>query len=106
MGIDALDVEDQAFLDKNVQLLINSLQDLAEEQNKIQMFERNQGRQDDSKGKGKGKYRNAPRLKPLDTIILSKQIQTYCKQINSSAGDAFGKVFLVSNKPGGVERPA
>ena len=105
--IDALDVENEAFLDKNVQLLISSLHDLAEEQNKMQMFERNAGRGEGDKGKGKGKYnRNAPRPKPLDTMVLSQQIQNYCKQINNSAADAFGKVFLISNKPGGIEKAA
>jgi len=99
--IEALDVENQVFLEKNVQLLINSLQDLAEEQTKMQMFERNAGRQD-GKGKGKGFNRNAPQPRQLDTMILSQQIQNYCKQINTSAGDSFGKVFLLSNKPAGM----
>lgn len=99
--IDSLDVENQVFMEKNVQLLINSLQDLSEEQTKIMNWERQMGRLQDGKGAGKGfRRQNAP-PKQLDTMILSKQIQTYCKQINNSAGDAFGKVFLLSNKPGG-----
>mmetsp|Transcript_89746 Transcript_89746/g.253065 ORF Transcript_89746/g.253065 Transcript_89746/m.253065 type:complete len:310 (+) Transcript_89746:77-1006(+) len=101
--IEALDVENQVFLEKNVQLLINSLQDLAEEQNKMTMYERQAGRQD-GKGGGKGKYRNMQPPKQLDTMILSQQIQNYCKQINTSAGDAFGKVFLLSNKPAGMNK--
>jgi translation initiation factor 3 subunit H len=101
--IEALDVENQVFLEKNVQLLIQSLQELSEEQQKMQMYERNAGRQDD-KGKGKGKNRHMQPPKQLDTMILSQQIQNYCKQINNSAGDAFGKVFLLSNKPAGMEK--
>jgi translation initiation factor 3 subunit H len=101
--IEALDVENQVFLEKNVQLLIQSLQELSEEQQKMQMYERNAGRQDD-KGKGKGKNRHMQPPKQLDTMILSQQIQNYCKQINNSAGDAFGKVFLLSNKPSGMEK--
>lgn len=97
--IEALDVENQVFLEKNVQLLIQSLQDLAEEQNKMQMFERSAGKAQE-KGAGKGRSRMQP-PKQLDTMILSQQIQNYCKQINNSAGDAFGKVFLLSNKPTG-----
>jgi len=96
--IEALDVENQ-LQEKNVQLLINSLQELAEEQNKMQLYERQAGRQDD-KGKGKGQRFRAQPPKQLDTMILSQQIQNYCKQINNSASDAFGKVFLLSNKPG------
>jgi len=107
--LEALDVENQAFLEKNVDLLIRSLQDLAEEQFKMTNFERNASRKgEDGKGKdgkGKGKFRNQGPPRPLDTMILSQQIQTYCKQINSYAGDSFGKLFLLSNKPVGVQAP-
>jgi translation initiation factor 3 subunit H len=96
--IEALDVENQLFMEKNVQLLINSLQELAEEQQKLQMYERQAGRTDKGGGKGRN-FRSSP-PKQLDTMILSQQIQNYCRQINNSAGDAFGKVFLLSNKPG------
>jgi len=96
--VETLDVENQAFFEKNVQLLTTSLQDLAEEQQKMVNFERNAGRKGDDKGKGKG-YRYNAQPRPLDTMVLSKQIQNYCKAINSYAGDAFSKVYLVSNKP-------
>eukprot|EP00933_Yihiella_yeosuensis_P020209 TRINITY_DN16256_c3_g1_i1.p1 TRINITY_DN16256_c3_g1~~TRINITY_DN16256_c3_g1_i1.p1 ORF type:complete len:348 (-),score=82.17 TRINITY_DN16256_c3_g1_i1:153-1196(-) len=97
--LDALDVENQAFFEKNVQLLSASLSDLAEEQNKMIMFERNANRgKGDDKGKGKG-FRFNAQPRPLDTMVLSKQIQNYCKAINTYAGDAFSKVYLVSNKP-------
>eukprot|EP00928_Gymnodinium_smaydae_P069118 TRINITY_DN524_c0_g2_i1.p1 TRINITY_DN524_c0_g2~~TRINITY_DN524_c0_g2_i1.p1 ORF type:complete len:336 (+),score=83.19 TRINITY_DN524_c0_g2_i1:89-1009(+) len=99
--IEALDVENQVFLEKNVQLLIQSLQDLAEEQNKMQLYERSAGRMQE-KGGGKGRNFRAQPPKQLDTMILSQQIQNYCKQINNNAGDAFGKVFLLSNKPAGA----
>jgi len=95
--VDTLDVENQAFFEKNVQLLTGSLAELAEEQQKLVNYERNMGRKGDDKGKGKGRYGSQPR--PLDTMVLSKQIQNYCKAINSYAGDAFSKVYLVSNKP-------
>mmetsp|Transcript_34817 Transcript_34817/g.55920 ORF Transcript_34817/g.55920 Transcript_34817/m.55920 type:complete len:312 (-) Transcript_34817:150-1085(-) len=99
--LDTLDVENQAFVEKNVQLLISSLQDLAEEQNKLQMHERNQAR-GGGKGGGKGKWGGGP-PRQLDTMILSQQIQNYCKQINDFAGDSFGKLFLLSNKPAGSQ---
>lgn len=102
--IEALDVENQVFMEKNVQLLIQSLQELAEEQTKMQLYERNAGRQD-PKGGSKGRNMKSPQPpKQLDTMILSQQIQNYCKQINNSAGDAFSKVFLLSNKPAGMEK--
>jgi translation initiation factor 3 subunit H len=103
--VPALDVENQVFLEKNVQLLIQSLQVLSDEQMKMQTWERQAMRGQDGKGGGKGKgYRQAQPPKQLDTMIISQQIQNYCKQINNSAGDAFGKVFLLSNKPGGTNK--
>eukprot|EP00439_Symbiodinium_sp_Y106_P051473 s406_g6.t2 len=95
--VETLDVENQAFFEKNVQLLSSSLANLAEEQTKMAMYERNAGRKGDDKGKGKGYRTQQPQ--PLDTMVLSKQIQNYCKAINNYAGDAFSKVYLVSNKP-------
>eukprot|EP00929_Paragymnodinium_shiwhaense_P052882 TRINITY_DN2647_c0_g2_i1.p1 TRINITY_DN2647_c0_g2~~TRINITY_DN2647_c0_g2_i1.p1 ORF type:complete len:317 (+),score=104.97 TRINITY_DN2647_c0_g2_i1:70-1020(+) len=100
-NIDSLDVENQVFMEKNVQMLISSLQDLSEEQNKMTMWERQMGRLHDVKGAGKGFRRQPHPPRQIDTMILSQQIQNYCRQINNSAGDSFGKVFLLSNKPGG-----
>lgn len=98
-----LDVENQGFLEKNVQLLMDSLGELAEEQQKLIMFERQQARKGDGKGFEKGKFnqRNMQPPRQLDTMILSQQIQNYCKAINGFAEDSFGKVYLLSNKPSG-----
>merc|ERR1712187_762984 len=96
--IETLDVENQ-LQERNVELLINSLQDLAEEQQKMQQYERQASRQQDPKGQSKGRQLRAQMPRQLDTMILSQQIQNYCKQINNSASDTFGKVFLLANKP-------
>jgi translation initiation factor 3 subunit H len=98
--IDCLDTENQVFLERNLQLLTSALQDLAEEQQKLQAFERNAGRGE--KGKGKGFRSQPPRA--LDTMILSQQIQNYCKQIDEFSSDSFGKLFLVANKPVGSQK--
>jgi len=97
--IESLDTENQVFLERNLQLLIGALGDLAEEQQKLQNYERQAGRQPD---KGRGKGRPMPPPRQLDTMILSQQIQNYCKQINDFSGDSFGKLFLLSNKPASV----
>merc|ERR1719399_2448575 len=60
--IDSLDTENQVFLERNMQLLISALQDLAEEQQKLQNFERQAGRQNQpEKGKGRGYRAPQPR---------------------------------------------
>lgn len=98
-----LDVENQVFLEKNVQLLMGSLADLAEEQNKLLQFERQANRKGDNPQKGgRDRFqRNVGPPRQLDTMILSQQIKTYCKAIDSFAADAFGKIYLMSNKPAG-----
>jgi len=102
--IEALDTENQVFLERNMMLLIDSLQSLAEEQQKLQNFERQAGRQQQpDKGKGRGYRNQANPPRQLDTMILSQQIQNYCKQINDFSGDSFGKLFLLSNKPASVQ---
>eukprot|EP00449_Zooxanthella_nutricula_P017063 CAMPEP_0198535658 /NCGR_PEP_ID=MMETSP1462-20131121/39826_1 /TAXON_ID=1333877 /ORGANISM="Brandtodinium nutriculum, Strain RCC3387" /LENGTH=344 /DNA_ID=CAMNT_0044265597 /DNA_START=62 /DNA_END=1096 /DNA_ORIENTATION=+ len=99
-----LDVENQAFLEKNVQLLIGSLQELAEEQQKLIMHERMASRKGDVPQKGKGFRGSQGPPKQLDTMVLSQQIQNYCKAINGFAGDTFGKLYLMSNKPSGASK--
>jgi len=98
-----LDVENQAFLEKNVQLLIGSIHDLGEEQSKLIAYEKSQARKGDAMQKGMNRMRNTP-PKHMDTMILSQQIQNYCKAINGFATDSFGKLFLMSNKPTGVAK--
>merc|ERR1719436_1566856 len=98
-----LDVENQGFLEKNVQLLMDSLAELADEQQKLIQFERQLARKGEPPQKGGREQfrRNPTQPRQLDTMILSQQIKNYCKAINSYAGDAFGKIYLMSNKPSG-----
>jgi len=102
--LETLDVENQHFLERNVQLLIGSLDELMNEQRKLRDFEvqaaRNQGQQPD-RNRRDGRFRQVAAPRQLDTMILSQQIQQYCKQINNFAGDSFGKIYLLSNKPSG-----
>lgn len=99
--VDILDVENQAFLEKNVQLLMESLQNLAEEQNRLLLYERQANRKAEPMKGGRNFRQNPQQPRQLDTMILSQQIKNYCKAINSFATDAFGKIYLVANKPSG-----
>jgi translation initiation factor 3 subunit H len=101
--VEVLDVENQAFLEQNINLLTRSLADLAEEQVKIMNFEKMASRKGEEKGKA-GRKGGVAQPKPIDTMILSQQIKTHCKAINSFASDAFGKLYLVSNQPTGGDR--
>merc|ERR1712226_1194808 len=84
-----LDVENHGFLEKNVQLLMDSLGELAEEQQKMIQFERQAARKGEPPQKGaQNRYgpRNVAPPRQLDTMVLSQQIQNYCKAINGFAG--------------------
>jgi translation initiation factor 3 subunit H len=116
---ESLDLENQTFLEKNVSFLLECLDDLTQEQQKLQYYERQAIRQQQQQKNFVEKRRaennarlergqdllaeaEAPAFKriqlpsQLETLLISNQIQTYCKQINSYASDSFGKLFLVS----------
>jgi translation initiation factor 3 subunit H len=116
-SFEALDLENQTFLEKNIHLLLDSLDYLSSEQHKMQYYERMAVRQAQQQKMTaeRRKQENAARRErgedllaeqdpaapkraattSVDTLLISSQIQTYCSQINQFAGDAFGKVFLV-----------
>merc|ERR1719313_2996510 len=110
----ALDLENQQYLEKNIQHLLDSLDYLSAEQHKLQYYERLAARQAQKrKQENAGRKERGEELLPeepaalkrvampsqIDTLLLSNQIQTYCSQIQNFAGDSFGKVYLV----GGVQ---
>lgn len=98
---DGLDLENQAFLEKNVQFLLDCLDDLSQEQQKLQNYERQAARGQPLQRQN-NRFRGPAQPRHLDTMLIAKQIQTYCKQINNFSSDAFGKLFLVANKPVGA----
>lgn len=117
-GFEALDLENQTFLEKNITFLLDSLDCLSAEQQKMQYFERmavraaqqkktieERRRQENAQRRERGEElvaetdtaatKRQPQPSQVETLLISSQISTYCNQINTFAGDAFGKVFLV-----------
>jgi translation initiation factor 3 subunit H len=117
-NFDALDLENQTFLEKNLTFLLDSLDYLSSEQQKMQYYERlavrqaqqqkafvDRRRQENVLRRERGEdlvpEQEGPAFKRLampsqvDTLLISSQIRTYCNQIHEFSGDAFGKVFLV-----------
>jgi translation initiation factor 3 subunit H len=115
---ESLDLENQSFLEKNLTFLLESLDYLGSEQQKMQYYERlavKQAQQQKSlveKRRAENAARRergedvlaeesptakGPRVpaQAVDTILISSQIQTYCNQIQKYAGDSFSKVYLV-----------
>lgn len=89
-NFDCLDTDSIApALERNVQLLLESLDEFSLQQREMQMYERNTR-------KNQKDQRNQRVPKSVDTLNLSKQIQEHCKNIDSYASDSFGKLFMVS----------
>jgi len=115
-----LDLSTNPFLERNLEFLIECLDDLGGEQNKFQYHQRSLQRQtaQQSAWLQKRRAENAirkqsgekplpetdptnPIFKPiqepsrLESLLITNQINNYCKQINHFAGNSFTKVFLV-----------
>jgi len=97
-SLDMFDLECQSNLEKSVTYLLDSLDYLGSEQQKMQYFERLAVRQSIQKGfvdKQKPAEGAEKEAGILDTLLIAKQIQTVCKNIDEYAGDAVSKVALV-----------
>merc|ERR1712070_356172 len=117
-----LDLSTNPFLSKNLEFLIQYVDDLCMEQQKYQNFERQLQRQkqDQQKFIMKRKEENKQRrdngeellpeedstnpvFKPLpqpsrlEGLLISHQIETYCTQINRFTGASFTKLFLAGS---------
>jgi translation initiation factor 3 subunit H len=117
---DKLDLSTNPFLERNLEFLIECLDDLGVEQNKFQYHQRSVQRQQAQQAAWLQKRRaeNATRkqngeeilpetdpsnpiFKPiqepgrLESLLITNQISNYCKQINHFAGNSFTKIFLV-----------
>jgi translation initiation factor 3 subunit H len=115
---DMLDLENQTFLEKNLAFLLDSLEYLGSEQQKMQYYERmavkqaqqqksfiEKRRQENVLRRERGEdllaeaegpaFKRAEKGSQVETILISSQISTYCSQIQDFAGESFSKVFLV-----------
>jgi translation initiation factor 3 subunit H len=118
---DKLDLSTNQFLERNLEFLIDSLDDLSAEQSKFQYHQRNLQRQQAQQTVWlqKRKLENAARkingqdplpeedpnnpiFKPLqepsrlESLLITNQINNYSKQMNQFSGNAFAKLFLVN----------
>jgi len=108
------------FLEKNLEFLVECLEDLGTEQNKFQFYQRQIQRQQAQqaawlqkrKAENSIRKQNNEELLPetdptnaifksisepsrLESLLITNQINNYCKQINHFAGNSFTKIFLV-----------
>jgi len=123
--LDRLDLSTNPFLEKNLEVLGECLDELAQEQNKFQYYQRNLQRQmaqrqawlqkrraENAQRKLNGEtplpeedpsnpiFKPLPEPKRLDALLLTNQISSYCKEINRFSGNSFTKLFLATNLNG------
>jgi len=96
-----------------LEFLLDSLDDLAAEQNKQQYYLKALSRQQaqqahylsrrrletgsdqvDEDLSANPLFKNIPQPSRLESLLITNQINNYCEQINSFAGSAFTKLFL------------
>jgi translation initiation factor 3 subunit H len=98
-----LDLTINPFLEKNLEVLIQCVDDFANEQNKFQIYQRNLAKQQQyiNKKKQQGLTEEELNVKPLqppsqlESLLLTNQISNYCDQINSFASHSADKLYLL-----------
>lgn len=108
---DFLSLSTGSYVEKNVRLLMESVDELCQDANKFNNYLRNVARQQQQKQTENStrQHRGEAPLseedlnkifKPLqspsrlDYLLLSQQVNTYCKQVNQFSTQSFGKLFL------------
>jgi len=119
-SFDRLDLSTNPFLEKNLDFLGECLDDLAGEQNKFQFYQKAVQKQQYQQNQWIAKRRaeNAARIKNgeeplpevdpgnsmfkpiaepsrLESLLISNQINTYCKQINQFSSAGLSKLYLL-----------
>ncbi|EFJ46498.1 eukaryotic translation initiation factor 3h [Volvox carteri f. nagariensis] len=118
--VDKLNLSVAPFLERNIQSLVECVDDIVQEQQKVTMYHKTVARQQQlySAWLVKRRQENTQRLqdnlealpeedptlfKPipepsmLDNYLVTNQIATYCDQINIAASEAIQKLFLMES---------
>jgi len=121
-SFERLDLSTNPFLEKNLDFLGECLDDLAGEQNKFQFYQKALQKQQYQQNQWIAKRRaeNAARIKNgeeplsegdpanpifkpiaepsrLESLLISNQINTYCKQINQFSSSGLSKLYLLGS---------
>jgi len=104
-----LNLSTNPFLEKNLEFLTDCLDDLSQEQNKFQVYQKNLQRQqsqiqahiqkrqaegEDEKEDLSQVYKAPVQPSRLESLLITNQINNYCEQINTFVGTGFAKMFL------------
>jgi len=118
-----LELNTNPFLEKQLQLLIECIEDLQGESNKLQHYERAVQRQKSSQSQYLAKkraeavarrargeeplpeedlsnnslFKPIPKPSRLESLLITNQMQAYCQQVNQFSGQSFAKLFLMQS---------
>lgn len=118
--LDRLKLSTAPFMERNLEFLIDCMDDLSSEQNKLQYYYRNLSRQQTQQQTWLQKRRTEnlarkaageeplpeedpsnPIFKPipepsrLDSYLITNQVSNYCNQINGAAGQSFSRLYFM-----------
>jgi len=89
-------------LKKNLEFLIECIDDLSAEQSKYQYYQKNLHRATQKKKQEEEDDTQTVNVKQpqapsrLESLLITNQINNYCKLINQFTSNSFSKLFLVS----------
>ncbi|PNW71763.1 hypothetical protein CHLRE_16g676314v5 [Chlamydomonas reinhardtii] len=116
--VERLNLSSAPFLERNIQSLLECVDDIVAEQQKVTMYHKNVARQQQAyavwlaKRRQENQQRQADNQEPLpeedpnlfkpipepsmlDNYLVTNQIATYCDQVNVAAGETIQKLFLM-----------
>lgn len=102
---DCFDLSLNPFLEKNLEFLGDSVDELSIEQNKFQQAQRAWNRQQQQRrgdDQEDSHFKQMPEPSRLDTLLIANQISSFCDQINQFAGHGLSQLYLL----GSLHKPA
>jgi translation initiation factor 3 subunit H len=85
--------KENKFLEKNLEFLIDCLEDLSSEQQRFQLYQKALQKQSNQNQQSSGMK---PPMEPsrFDSLLINQQMDIYCNQINFFSKNCFAKLFL------------
>ena len=125
-----LELNTNPFLEKQLQLLIECIEDLQLESAKLQQYERSTQRQKQAQAAYLNKkaaeasaraargeeplpeedmstnslFKPIPKPSRLESMLITNQMSAYCQQINQFSGQSFAKLFLMQSLNNGQQQ--
>jgi len=91
IALDRLDMSAQPYLEKHLESMCGWVDELAAEQQKFQYYTRHLAR---GNNKSKAGWKSPEAPSRMESLLVTNQIENYCKQMDKYVGGGLGKLFL------------